>query len=111
MSEEKGSEIVTTEKPKNPGRVEWGKKLGKISKERKLKREQEQIAQNSQETVKQISSHPQSIDIAKITRYWIYIVGGSVGLIGFGLYWFKKSKPVVVNNRIIEKQKPKFSDF
>src|SRR6267154_4997556 len=36
---------VTTDKPKNPGRVEWGRKLGKLSKERKkLKKEIEENA-------------------------------------------------------------------
>ena len=29
--------VVTTEKPKNKGRQEWGRKLGKMSKELKLK--------------------------------------------------------------------------
>ena len=33
MEEEK----VTTEKPKNPGRVEWGRKLGKLAKQKKIK--------------------------------------------------------------------------
>lgn len=36
-------EQVTSDKPKNPGRVEWGRKLGKLSKERKkLKKETEE---------------------------------------------------------------------
>jgi len=36
-------EQVTSDKPKNPGRVEWGRKLGKLSKERKkLKKEMEE---------------------------------------------------------------------
>ena len=30
---------VTSQKPKNPGRVEWGRQLGKMPKERKLKKE------------------------------------------------------------------------
>ena len=30
---------VTTEKPKNPGRVEWGRKLGKLAKQKKIKTE------------------------------------------------------------------------
>ena len=34
-----GEEInkITADKPKNPGRQEWGRKLGKTMKERKLK--------------------------------------------------------------------------
>ena len=36
---------VASERPKNPGRVEWGRKLGKLSKERKkLKKEIEEKA-------------------------------------------------------------------
>ena len=38
-----GEEInkITADKPKNPGRQELGRKLGKIMKERKLKNQQE----------------------------------------------------------------------
>ena len=37
MSEEEEIKKVTTEKAKNPGRQEWGRILGKMTKERKLK--------------------------------------------------------------------------
>ena len=33
------TEPVTSEKIKNPGRQEWGRKLGKMSKELKLKKQ------------------------------------------------------------------------
>ena len=38
-----GEEInkITADKPKHPGRQEWGRKLGKMMKERKLKNQQE----------------------------------------------------------------------
>ena len=38
-----GEEInkITADKPKNPGRQKWGRKLGKMMKERKLKNQQE----------------------------------------------------------------------
>ena len=38
---------VTTKKPKNPGRVEWGRKLGKLSKQRKAVNPPEEIENNS----------------------------------------------------------------
>lgn len=38
MTEE--ADKVTTEKPKNPGRQEWGRKLGKMQKELKLKKQE-----------------------------------------------------------------------
>ena len=43
-------EKVTTEKQKNPGRQEWGRKLGKMQKELKLKKENEEIKESKLET-------------------------------------------------------------
>ena len=40
MSEEEEIKKVTTEKAKNPGRQEWGRILGKMTKERKLKQQE-----------------------------------------------------------------------
>jgi len=37
MHEEEEIKTVTTEKAKKPGRQEWGRMLGKMTKERKLK--------------------------------------------------------------------------
>ena len=39
MAAETEESKVTTEKIKNPGRQEWGRKLGKMSKELKLKKQ------------------------------------------------------------------------
>jgi len=38
MAAETEESKVTTQKIKNPGRQEWGRKLGKMSKELKLKK-------------------------------------------------------------------------
>jgi len=40
MVEEEEIKTVTTEKAKNPGRQEWGRILGKMTKERKLKQQE-----------------------------------------------------------------------
>jgi len=40
MHEEKEIKTVTTKKAKNPGRQEWGRILGKITKEKKLKQQE-----------------------------------------------------------------------
>ena len=39
-------EIVTTQNPKNPGRQEWGRKLGKMSKQLKLEKENKKLKDN-----------------------------------------------------------------
>jgi len=43
-----GEEInkIKANKAKNPGRQEWGRKLGKMMKERKLKKQQEMEKKN-----------------------------------------------------------------
>jgi len=103
-------ETVTTDRPKNPGRQEWGRKLGKMSKELKLK--------------KQVTDMSKSIETAreeplKSDFYIHYILGiAGVGLcIGVGLrvlYCQKKSyESVVVEQPNVAKLKReiKLSDF
>jgi len=66
---------VTSERPKNPGRVEWGRKLSKLSKERKkLKKEIEEKA-------------AVSIDEGS-TRPYISLIGISGVSIGIGILYF-----------------------
>ena len=43
MENDKSGDRVTSQKPKNPGRQEWGRKLGKMSKELKLKTQASQL--------------------------------------------------------------------
>lgn len=96
---------VTTEKLKNPGRQEWGRKLGKMQRELKLKK--------LQECSTELPTH----EMAKKTHFlkWEYLltaVGISVGL--GALYYQKKSyeaqvKPVKTS--IVAKSESRFLDF
>ena len=69
-------EKVTTEKPKNPGRVEQGRKLGKLSKQKKLEAEKpEQIVKNYNYS-ELCSGKPMVYYYA----YGVVIVGAMIGL-------------------------------
>jgi hypothetical protein len=92
------SDKVTTDKPKNPGRQEWGKKLGKMQKEIKLKKQNELLEQKSDES---------------FTLKWGYGVAATGIIIAAAGIWYyqKKSydRPIVVETSPI-KQKA-FPDF
>jgi hypothetical protein len=101
-------EKVTTEKIKNAGRQEWGRKLGKMQKELKLKKLQES------------SLEPPSEAITHKTQYlkWEYLltaVGISIGL--GALYYQKKSydaqvgRPTTKNVPLVVETQSRFSDF
>lgn len=105
MDKEKIEEanIVTTEKVKNVGRVEWGKKLGKIAKERKMKKEVEQ---------------PTILPKLKVdSNKQIYVVGGAVALIILGLVvtrqYFKPQENVIIKvpSKIVPKSEDKNIKF
>jgi hypothetical protein len=100
-------ERVTSDKPKNPGRQEWGKKLGKMQKELKVQK------QNEQKIDSEIK--------AKSFLRWEYFVAAGGLIIGAAaLYYQKKSYEIVKddssnavesqNTTSINKQM-KFSDF
>ena len=76
-------ERVTTDKPKNQGGVEWGKKLGKMQKELKLKKQNHDVNE-----LKPIEIDQKSNSFLK----WEYAVAGT-GLIiaAAALYYQKKS--------------------
>jgi len=93
-----GPDIVTSDKPKNQGRVEWGRKLGKMSKERKKIKTEEK---------------PDEIKKTGCTTST-----PSVGLIAFGLfaiatlYYFCKTSSVEqIKPKPIEIEKPKTKSF
>jgi len=97
-------EKVTTEKIKNPGRQEWGKKLGKMQKELKLKKLQESTA-----TAATSESKAQYLK-------WEYLVTALGISIGLGaLYYQKKSYEAQVtpkkNAPLIVETQTRFSDF
>jgi hypothetical protein len=110
MEPETDEKPVTTQKLKNPGRVEWGRKLGSMAKKRKLEREQK-LEEKVVEDKKQSSPIPYNIKL-------ISGVGASI-LIGFGIYYgmlyFKK--PQISNEASISVNKKKennnneFDDF
>ena len=85
-------EKVTTEKPKNPGRQEWGRKLGKMQ---KVKKPNEEVPESS-------------------SFKWEYMVAGVTVLLGIGaLYYQKKSYEcqLELQKPVIEKKETRFSDF
>lgn len=90
---------VTTEKPKNPGRQEWGRKLGKMQKELKQK--------------KHVEEEHKSSSYLK----WEYVVAGVTILVGIGaLYYQKKSYEGQLKTQqkkvpVVEKKEMQFSDF
>ena len=108
MTEE--ADKVTTEKPKNPGRQEWGRKLGKMQKELKLKK---------QEKDEKVETPPSQ---SKSFFKWEYVV--PVFTIGIGvlaLYYQKKSYESQIHlqnssipdkvKTIRQEKKTQFSDF
>ena len=75
---------VTIQKPKNPGRVEWGRKLGKLSKQKKIENE----------------AVPSKTDEQSYMKYYKVIICG-VGVIIFLCAYkckFKKCQKVTVCN-------------
>ena len=79
---EANQEVKTvTKKPKNPGRVEAGKKMAELNKAKRLMK-------NNDKPTKQ-ESQPQ---------YWIY---GLLLVAGVGLVYYKVSKPVTKEQPIV----------
>lgn len=102
---------VTTDRPKNPGRQEWGRKLGKMQKELKAKK----LELLSQKETSEPNINEQTSSYLK----WEYIVAVA-GLIfgGLALYYQKKSYEVQVNKQTTQesrqanqKRDVQFSDF
>ncbi len=102
-------ERVTTDKPKNSGRVEWGKKLGKMQKELKAKKQNEMQEQK-----------PDSVVKSNGFMKWKYGVAVAGLLIGLGaLYYQKRSyeisrqmqPPSFAENSKVENRQARFSDF
>jgi hypothetical protein len=86
---------VTTDKVKNPGRQEWGRKLGKMQKAKKLPEEQ----------------------VSHKTQYlkWEYLLAAIGITVGLGaLYYQKKSYEAQVSietKPLMVETQSKFSDF
>ena len=96
-----GPDIVTSDKPKNQGRVEWGRKLGKMSKERKKIKTEEKPDEIKKTGC--TTSTP-SVGLNGIV---------SVGLIVIAaLYYFRKnSSTEQIKTKPIEIEKPKTKSF
>ena len=87
---------VTTEKPKNPGRVEWGRKLGKLAKQKKIKTE-----------------HVNRPTVAHNNYYTYGGVAAGIILLVIGVYKysFKKAKPQPTTLKLESPKERTFSDF
>lgn len=113
---------VTTDKPKNPGRQEWGRTLGKIQKNFKANKQkdmQELLGKNPDSSVKTNSFMK--------WEYGVAILGLSIGIVA--LYYQKRSRdmqsrssqstgssrdmqpPNLVENSQAESGQAGFSDF
>ena len=85
---------VTTEKPKNPGRVEWGRKLGKLAKQKKIKTE--------------------PVNTVVYNNYYTYggaAVGIALIVIDVYKYSFNKAKPQATTLKMESPKERTFSDF
>ena len=101
------TDTVTTDKPKNQGRQEWGRKLGKMSKELKLKKQVIDISKAAEGTK----------SIFRVE----YLLGLAGLVIGLGALYYQKKSYESAGSNIAQprgntdtsKVKPevKFSDF
>ena len=101
------AERVTSDKPKNPGRQEWGRKLGKMQKELKVQK------QNEQKIDSEIKSK-------SFLRWEYFIAAGGLIIGAAALYYQKKSYEIVKDdssnavesrNTTSMNKQVKFSDF
>ena len=99
-----GEEInkITADKPKNPGRQEWGRKLGKMMKERKLKNQQEMEKEQKVE----------KFSLGSLVRF-DYCLAASVIIIIGAVSVYYRHKRADIRQPIIEVKntKPQFSAF
>ena len=98
-----GEEInkITADKPKNPGRQEWGRKLGKMMKERKLKNQQEM----EKEKVEKFS-------LGSLVRLDYCLAASVIIIVGaVSVYCRHKSADIRQPTIEVKNTKPKFSAF
>ena len=100
-------ERVTSDKPKNPGRQEWGRKLGKMQKELKLKKQNEQKIDSD-------------IKSKSFLRWEYFVAAGGLIIGAAALYYQKKSYEIAKDDssNAVESQyttsinkQVRFSDF
>lgn len=114
-SKDKSSEIenVTLQKIKNPGRQEWGRKLGKMSKEMKIKKQQANIQNSVQIKDLQekpvLSSERSASDVIR-WEYALGLVGTLISLRALYNYLYSDN---IKDSKCSMKDEPesKFSDF
>ena len=94
---------VTTEKVKNPGRQEWGRKLGKMQREIKLRKLNESTLESTTEVKAQYLKW----------EYLMTVLGITIGI--GALYYQKKSYEAQVTNKkiapLIVETQSQFFDF
>jgi hypothetical protein len=103
MSSTEEIEKVTTDRPKNSGRQEWGKKLGKMQKELKAKK---------------LAEVPQLQTPTRNFFKWEYGIAFVSLLVGLGAFYYQKksydkSQVAPLANTIprSENKNARFSDF
>ena len=96
-------EKVTTDRMKNPGRQEWGKKLGKMQREIKLRKLNESTLESTTEVKAQYLKW----------EYLMTVLGITIGI--GALYYQKKSYEAQVTSKknapLIVETQSRFSDF
>jgi hypothetical protein len=96
-------EKVTTDRVKNPGRQEWGRKLGKLQREIKLRKLHESTLESTTEVKAQYLKW----------EYLMTVLGITIGI--GALYYQKKSYEAQVTNKkiapLIVETQSQFFDF
>jgi hypothetical protein len=103
MSSTEEIEKVTTDRPKNSGRQEWGRKLGKMQKELKAKK---------------LAEVPQQQTQTRSFLKWEYGIAFVSLLVGLGAFYYQKKSydksqdaPLAKTIPHSENKNARFSDF
>jgi len=110
------AESVTSEKIKNPGRQEWGRKLGKMSKELKLKKQQLEANSEAATTATPATTATTTISVEQRFKVEYLLGAAALGVALVALYYQKKSYESAIKDSAARKPtgtppESKFTDF
>ena len=100
----KGDKInkITANKPKNPGRQEWGRKLAKMMKERKLKNQQEMEKEQK----------VQKFSLGSLVRFDYCLAASVIIIVGaVSVYYQHKRADICQPTIEVKNTKPQLSAF